>query len=61
MAGSHELPKGRRADYDRQLRNVYAMFSYQDANATLEKIFRQVERFNPSVAPLLAECCAATR
>jgi transposase-like protein len=68
------LPEGCRADYDRQLRNAYAMTRYEDAKAALEKLFRQLERINPSAARSLrkgwrkrspctawawAHCCAA--
>jgi transposase-like protein len=49
------LPEGCRADYDRQLRNAYAMASYEDAKAALEKLFRQLERINPSAARSLEE------
>ena len=49
------LPEGCRADYDRQLRNAYAMTRYADAKAALEKIFRQLERINPSAARSLEE------
>jgi transposase-like protein len=49
------LPEGCRADYDRQLRNAYAMSSYPDAKAALERIFRQLERINPSAARSLEE------
>ncbi len=49
------LPEGCRADYDRQLRNAYAMTSYEDARAALEKLFRQLERINPSAARSLEE------
>lgn len=49
------LPQGCRADYDRQLRNAYAMSRYEDAKAALEKIFRQLERINPSAARSLEE------
>jgi putative transposase len=49
------LPEGCRADYDRQLRNAYAMTSYEDAKAALEKLFRQLERINPSAARSLEE------
>lgn len=49
------LPEGCRADYDRQLRNAYAMTRYQDAQAALQKIFRQLERINPSAARSLEE------
>jgi transposase-like protein len=49
------LPEGCRADYDRQLRNAYAMTSYEDAKAALERLFRQLERINPSAARSLEE------
>ncbi|MCI0719580.1 MAG: transposase [Acidobacteria bacterium] len=49
------LPQACRADYDRQLRNAYAMTRYEDAKAALLKIFRQVERINPSAARSLEE------
>jgi len=49
------LPEGCRADYDRQLRNAYAMTRYEDAKAALEKLFRQLERINPSAARSLEE------
>lgn len=49
------LPEGCRADYDRQLRNAYAMASYEDAQAALEKLLRQLERINPSAARSLEE------
>ncbi|MGH9555708.1 MAG: IS256 family transposase [Terriglobales bacterium] len=49
------LPEHCRADYDRQLRNAYAMTSYADAKAALEKLFRQLERINPSAARSLEE------
>jgi putative transposase len=49
------LPQGCRADYDRQLRNAYALTRYEDAKAALEKLFRQLERINPSAARSLEE------
>jgi transposase-like protein len=49
------LPEGCRADYDRQLRNAYALTSYEEAKAALERIFRQLERINPSAARSLEE------
>lgn len=49
------LPEGCRADYDRQLRNAYAMSDYEQAKAALEKLFRQLERINPSAARSLEE------
>ncbi len=49
------LPEGCRADYDRQLRNAYALSDYDQAKAALEKLFRQLERINPSAARSLEE------
>ncbi|MGH9789207.1 MAG: IS256 family transposase [Candidatus Acidiferrales bacterium] len=49
------LPQECQADYDRQLRNAYAMTGYADAKAALEKLFRQLERINPSAARSLEE------
>lgn len=49
------LPEGCRADYDRQLRNAYALAGYDQAKAALEKLFRQLERINPSAARSLEE------
>ncbi len=49
------LPEHCRADYDRQLRNAYALMRYEDAKAALEKLFRQLERINPSAARSLEE------
>ena len=49
------LPEPCRADYDRQLRNAYAMTNYADAKAALEKRFRQLQRINPSAARSLEE------
>ena len=49
------LPKECQADYDRQLRNAYAMTSYEEAKAALGKLFRQLERINPSAARSLEE------
>jgi hypothetical protein len=37
------------------LRNAYAMTNYAEAKAALEKIFRQLERINPSAARSLEE------
>jgi transposase-like protein len=44
------LPKSAQADTDRRIRNAYAMTEYAAAKAELEKIFRQLERINPSAA-----------
>ena len=49
------LPKGAQGDTDRRIRNAYAMTSYADAKAELGKIFRQLERINPSAAHSLEE------
>ncbi len=49
------LPKGAQADYDQRIRNAYAMTEYAAAKAELEKIFRQLERINPSAARSLEE------
>ena len=37
------------------MRNAYAMSNYTEAKAALEKIFRQLERINPSAARSLEE------
>ena len=42
-------------DYDRRMRNAYAMNNYTEAKAALEKIFRQLERMNPMAARSLEE------
>jgi transposase-like protein len=49
------LPKSAQGDYDRRIRNAYAMTEYAAAKAELEKIFRQLERINPSAARSLEE------
>jgi len=49
------LPKKAQGDYDRRIRNAYAMTDYTAAKAELEKIFRQLERVNPSAARSLEE------
>jgi putative transposase len=49
------LPKNAQGDYDRRIRNAYAMTSYTEAKTELEKIFRQLERVNPSAARSLEE------
>lgn len=49
------LPKNAQGDYDRQIRNAYAMTKYGEAKAALEKLFRQLERINPSAAHSLEE------
>src|ERR1700691_4751388 len=49
------LPKSAQGDTDRRIRNAYAMTEYAAAKAELEKIFRQLERINPSAARSLEE------
>src|SRR5690242_7684797 len=38
------LPENCQKDYDRRMRNAYAMNNYAEAKAALEKIFRQLDR-----------------
>jgi len=40
------LPENGQRDYDRRMRNAYAMNSHTEAKAAPEKIFRQLERIN---------------
>jgi putative transposase len=49
------LPKSAQGDTDRRIRNAYAMTEYAAAKTELEKIFRQLERINPSAARSLEE------
>jgi transposase-like protein len=49
------LPKNAQGDYDRRIRNAYAMTDYAAAKAELQKILRQLERVNPSAAHSLEE------
>jgi putative transposase len=49
------LPENCQRDYDRRMRNAYAMSNYTEAKTALEKIFRQLERINPSAARSLEE------
>ena len=49
------LPENCQRDYDRRMRNAYAMNNYTEAKAALEKIFRQLERINPTAARSLVE------
>jgi putative transposase len=49
------LPKSAQGDTDRRIRNAYAMTEYAAAKAEMEKIFRQLERINPSAACSLEE------
>jgi putative transposase len=49
------LPKSAQGDTDRLIRNAYAMAGYAEAKTELGKIFRQLERINPSAARSLEE------
>jgi putative transposase len=49
------LPKSAQGDTDRRIRNAYATTGYAEAKAELQKIFRQLERINPSAARSLEE------
>ncbi len=49
------LPENCQKDYDRRMRNAYAMNNYAAAKEALQKIFRQLERINPSAARSLEE------
>ncbi len=49
------LSKSAQGDTDRRIRNAYAMTGYAAAKAELGKIFRQLERINPSAARSLEE------
>ncbi|MGB8592529.1 MAG: IS256 family transposase [Candidatus Acidiferrales bacterium] len=49
------LPENCQKDYDRRIRNAYAMTHYEEAKTELEKIVRQLERINPSAAHSLEE------
>jgi putative transposase len=49
------LPENCQKDYDRRMRNAYAMNNYTEAKDALQKIFRQLERINPSAARSLEE------
>jgi putative transposase len=51
------LPENCQKDYDRRMRNAYAMNNYADAKEALEKIFRQQERINPSAARCGSSFC----
>src|SRR6266852_3121764 len=41
------LPENCQKDYDRRMRNAYAMNSYAEAKEALQKIFRKLARINP--------------
>jgi putative transposase len=43
--GKDRLPKNPQGDYDRRIRNAFAMMNYAEAN--VEKTLRQLERINP--------------
>lgn len=49
------LPQSAQGDTDRRIRNAYAMTEYTTAKTELDKIFRQLERINPSAARSLQE------
>ena len=49
------LPQNVQRDYERRMSNAYAMSNYAAAKAELEKLFRQLERINPSAARSLEE------
>ena len=49
------LPENGQEDYDRRIRNAYAMTNYANAKEALLKIVRQLEGINPSAARSLAE------
>jgi putative transposase len=48
--GKEYLPENCQKDYDRRMRNPYAINNYVEAKETLQKISRQLERINPSAA-----------
>ena len=49
------LPESCQKEYDRRIRNAYALTNYAEAKAGLEKVVRQLERINPSAAHSLEE------
>jgi len=49
------LPEHCRAEYDRWLRNAYALADYGEAKAALQKLWRQLCEVNPSAARSLEE------
>ena len=49
------LPKNAHGDYDRRIPNAYAMTDYAEAKAEHQKIFRLLERVNPSAEHGLRE------
>jgi putative transposase len=44
------LPENCQKDYDRRMRNAYAMKHYTEAKEAVQKNFRRLERINPSAA-----------
>jgi hypothetical protein len=48
-------PENCQKDYDRRMRNAYAMSNYAEAKEALQKIFRQLETINPNAAQSLEE------
>jgi len=52
---AEHLPRSAQGDTVRRIRNAYAMKDYAAAKAELEKIFRQLERINPSAARSMEE------
>jgi transposase-like protein len=53
--GKEYLPENCQKDYDRRMRNAYAINNYVEAKETLQKISRQLQRINPSAARSLEE------
>lgn len=49
------LPEHCRAEYDRRLRNAYALADYGEAKAALQKLWRQLCEVNPNAARSLEE------
>lgn len=49
------LPENHQADIERRLKAAYAMFSYKDAKAALNRVVDHLERLNPSAARSLEE------
>ncbi len=52
---TEHLPENCRKDYQRRMSNAYALTNFAEAKAELEKLFRQLERVNPSAARGLEE------
>ena len=55
------LPENFQKYHDRRMRNAYAMNNYAEAKEALQKIFRQLERINPSAARSLEETLTVHR